>query len=83
MVEELGISKDDAPNFCLQVHRELSYFILFHIVRFWAVKNTWWRITPYAPSPVCWTTLWLMDKPILCSDTRTTFLLRFASHEGF
>ena len=24
-----------------------------------------------------------MDKPILCSDTRTTFLLRFASHQVF
>ena len=32
MVEELGISKEDAPNFCLQVHRDL--FIQFHPVSY-------------------------------------------------
>lgn len=52
MVEELGISKDDAPNFCLQVHREL--FILFHPISscFISLDFGPWRIPGRGSPPM-------------------------------
>ena len=79
MVEELGISKEEASNFCLQVYKE--FFIQSHLlllrVRFWAAKNTLWRIIRSAPSPACWRISSLSAKPFSSSATRTTSPSRF------